>query len=301
MDFRLKAPRNDDQSLLYEDIEYHDFWEGIERQHLDKLEQIIVSNMLKLPARRLIDIGCGFGRLAQIYGGQCQEVVMLDSSWSQLQQAQETTDGRFTYVASDATSLPFRTGSFDRTVMVRVFHHIEDSQKNLSELHRILCKQGQLLFTYSNKRNVERLVKWTFGKLPYNPFDHAPASIWEMFIMHHPAQIRESLLELGFSNMSVQGSGIMDKIAGRAGKLWKWVPLGVRLAPLFGKLSLAPWIFVEGEKTKSLEPIDEKLPDDYLVCPKCQGDLELKGKTYRCMLCDHTYQIKDGIIDFRDE
>jgi hypothetical protein len=185
--------------------------------------------------------------------------------------------------------------------MVRVFHHIEDSQKNLSELHRILCKQGQLLFTYSNKRNVERLVKWTFGKLPYNPFDHAPASIWEMFIMHHPAQIRESLLELGFSNMSVQGSGIMDKIAGRAGKLWKWVPLGVRLAPLFGKLSLAPWIFVEGEKTKSLEPIDEKLPDDYLVCPKCQGDLELKGKTYRCMLCDHTYQIKDGIIDFRDE
>ena len=59
MDFKLKAPRNNDRSLLYEDIEYHDFWEGVERRHLDELEQILVSRMLKLPARRLIDIGCG--------------------------------------------------------------------------------------------------------------------------------------------------------------------------------------------------------------------------------------------------
>ena len=52
MDFKLKTPRNNDRSLLYEDVEYHDFWEGVERRHLDQLEQIIVSKMLRLPARK---------------------------------------------------------------------------------------------------------------------------------------------------------------------------------------------------------------------------------------------------------
>ena len=225
---------------------------------------------------------------------------MLDSSWSQLQQARETTDGRFTYIACKATHLPFRVGSFDRAVMVRVFHHIEDSQNSLSELHRILCIQGQLLFTYSNKRNIEQIAKWMLGKLSYNPFDHAPASIWEMFVMHHPAYIRRSLTELGFSNLNVQGSGIMDKIAGRAGKLWKWIPLGVSMAPFFGSLALAPWIFVNCEKEGKVT-ITDRLPEDYLICPKCHNNLEYKEQSYRCLLCGQTYRVKEGIIDFRTE
>ena len=300
MDFKLKTPRNNDRSLLYEDVEYHDFWEGVERRHLDQLEQIIVSKMLRLPARRLIDIGCGYGRLAQCYGDKCDEVVMLDSAWSQLQQARETTEGKFTYIASNATRLPFRPGSFDRVVMVRVFHHIEDSQASLSELQRILCTQGRLLFSYSNKRNIERIVKWMLGRSPFNPFDQTVGSIWEMFVMHHPAYIRQSLSELGFSDLSEQGSGIMDKIAGRVGKLWKWIPLGVSIAPMVGRWGWAPWIFVEGEKTVGEPLLNDQLNDDYLACPNCHGDLEMASDAYRCLSCERIYPIKDGIIDFRD-
>ena len=300
MDFKLKAPRNDDRSLLYEDIEYHDFWEGVERRHLDQLEQTIVSNMLKLPARRLIDIGCGYGRLAQCYAGGCDEVVMLDSAWSQLQQAREATEGKFTYIACKATRLPFRSASFDRAVMVRVFHHIEDSQGSLSELQRILCAQGRLLFTYSNKRNIERMVKWMLGRSPFNPFDHSVGSIWEMFVMHHPAYIHQALSELGFSDLSEQGSGIMDKIAGRVGRLWKWIPLGVHIAPLVGRWAWAPWIFVECEKTIGEPLSDDQLQNNYLACPNCRGDLELKIDAYQCLSCERVYQIKEGIIDFRD-
>ena len=303
MDFRLHLEPDETQADMYENVEYHNFWEGVERRHLDRLEQVLIRRMLKLPARRLVDIGCGFGRLANIYLDKCQEVVMVDSSWSQLQQARETTGGRCTYIASNATRLPLRPGSFDRALLIRVFHHIpmDQAESSLDELARILCGGGQLLFTYSNKRNLERIVKWLMRKLPYNPFDPSTAYIWEAFTMQHPKAIRRGLIERGFDHFDLRGSGIMDKIAGRAGGLWKRVPLGVGLAPLFGRLSLAPWIFVGGEKTDTgADGTDTAdLPEAYLQCPACSGDLTSLPESYQCQDCGRGYPIRDGIIDFR--
>jgi ubiquinone/menaquinone biosynthesis C-methylase UbiE len=299
MDFKLNLDPDKTQADMYENINYQDFWMGVERQHLDKLEQVLIQQMLKLPARRLVDIGCGFGRLSKIYMNNCQEVVMVDSSLSQLLQAREITGGRCTYIASNATRLPFQPGSFDRALMIRVFHHIpKEAEKNsLNELERILCQNGQLLFTYSNKRNLERIVKWLFGKLPYNPFELSTAAIWEPFSMHHPRYISQALSERGFCNLDLRGSGVMDKIAGRLGKFGNLIPLGVQLAPFFGRSALAPWIFVGCKKKTGTIPAVE-LAKEFLQCPVCAGGL---ATSYECPTCNRVFPILDGVIDFRTD
>ena len=300
MDFKLHLDPDKTQAEMYENVDYQDFWLGSERQHLDKLEQKLIQQMLKLPARRLVDIGCGFGRLSKIYLNHCQDVVMVDSSLSQLLQARELTGGRCTYIASNATRLPFRPGSFDRALLIRVFHHIPKATEkdSLNELARILCQNGQLLFTYSNKRNLARIVKWLFGKLPYNPFELSTAAIWEPFSMHHPRAIHAALSERGFLDLDLRGSGVMDKIAGRLGKFGDLIPLGVRLAPFFGRSALAPWIFVGCEKKGGPVPAVD-LAKEFLQCPLCTGDLENLSTSYRCPTCDRAFPILDGVIDFR--
>ena len=301
MEIKLHLLKNETQADMYENVEYHDFWKGDDREHLDRLEQVLVRQMLKLPARRVVDIGCGFGRLACVYMDHARDVVMVDSSWSQLMQARETTAGKCTYIASNATRLPFRPGSFDRALMIRVFHHIpkEQAENCLAQLERVLCIDGQLLFTYSNKRNLGRIVRWLFGKLPYNPFDLSSAAIWEPFCMNHPRYVYQILSACGFRDFDVRGSGVMDKIVGKLGRFGKQLPLGVSLAPLFGSLALAPWIFVGCQKKSTAAPLAE-IPDDYLQCPVCCGNLTNLSLMYSCQVCGRVYPLKDGIIDFRD-
>jgi hypothetical protein len=49
---------------LYADIDYRVFWSGWQQCKLDQAEHAVVRDMLPAAWRRLIDIGCGFGRLA---------------------------------------------------------------------------------------------------------------------------------------------------------------------------------------------------------------------------------------------
>jgi 2-polyprenyl-3-methyl-5-hydroxy-6-metoxy-1,4-benzoquinol methylase len=286
------------QYELYQGADYQSFWEGIARQKLDELEQVIIRDLLSLPARRLIDVGCGFGRLAHNYLDQAQEVVMLDSSVTLLQQARERTGGRALYIACDMHQIPFCPGSFDRVMMVRVLHHLPDGKAALSVLSRLLAGQGRLIFSYCNKTNLEQVARWAIGRNKFNPFSHEPVFTWGAFVMHHPQYIDQVLLENGLVKTKARGAGVVDKIAGRLNHYGKHFPSGVHLSPLFGDLGLAPWVFLQAEKPTG-QPLEADLPAEKLLrCLKCGGELSRSEEEFRCVGCGDSYPIHDGIIDF---
>ena len=109
----------------YEGSTYRtDFWEGQGRDYEDLAERLALARLLPPRGKRLLDIGAGFGRLATMYGGY-EEVILLDYSRSQLEYARERLgDERFIYVAADIYRLPLATNAVDTTVMVRVLHHL---------------------------------------------------------------------------------------------------------------------------------------------------------------------------------
>src|SRR5574339_537191 len=93
------APNPEHASRLYDGIEYKDFWAGEEKAKLDDLERSLVCELLPQTGHRIIDIGCGFGRLADCYLNRFEQVVMLDGSLTLLRQAKDTFRERAVYIA----------------------------------------------------------------------------------------------------------------------------------------------------------------------------------------------------------
>ncbi|MGE5602576.1 MAG: class I SAM-dependent methyltransferase, partial [Nitrososphaerales archaeon] len=71
--------------------------------------------------RRIVELGASFGRLADLYRGYDQ-IILLDYAKSGLREAQERLgrSDRYIYVAADIYHLPLAPGACDSAVTVRV-------------------------------------------------------------------------------------------------------------------------------------------------------------------------------------
>ena len=284
---------------LYEGIEYSEFWNGSQKRRLDELEHVIVRSLLPVSGRRIIDVGCGYGRLADCYMGNFQQAIMFDGSMSLLRQASEKTGGQATYIAGDVTHLPFRTASFDAVLMIRVFHHIQDSWACLSELHRLLCDDGRFVFSYCNKQNARRVIQWLIRANKENPFTTEPTGVGSMFISQHPKAIHRMLRQSGFATIQYYGAGVLDSLADRIGFVGRWIKLDERLASFFGRSKIAPWILCSAIARGNTSVIDARGIVDLLQCPCCRGSLSSVERGYLCLACERRYPVEDGIIDLR--
>ncbi len=297
IDFKITDQTPEHQ--LYEDVDYQKFWAGLQQQKLDELERILITRMVGLPAARLMDAGCGYGRLFPCYQQGVDEMVLLDSSHSLLKQAKENTFHRATYVSSDISRIPLQDATFDRILLIRVLHHLPDPAAIFRELSRLLIPGGHLIFTYCNKKNLERVFRWLLARNPYHPFKREPSTVWERFFMHHPDYIHEELNKAGFQIHDIRGAGVLDKIAGKLGKLGEGFPLGVGLAPFFGRSALAPWIFCDAVKLGDRVNLNPTPLMDLFQCPNCGNKLIRLTDGFACSHCGKVYQESDGILDFQ--
>ncbi|MFC1630003.1 class I SAM-dependent methyltransferase [Patescibacteria group bacterium] len=118
---------------------------------------------------KVLDLGCGNGRLSEIYKGT--EYVGVDNSEKLIQIAkQKYPDNEF--LVADAFQLPFPDNYFDKVFSIAVLHHIPSKELRLQflkEVKRILKPKGLLIFTVWNlwnKRSAWKLfLKFTLLKL----------------------------------------------------------------------------------------------------------------------------------------
>ena len=118
----------------------------------DLAERIALRHLLPPTGRRLLDIGPGFGRLAEFYQGY-EQVILLDYSRSLLRQAQERLgrDGRLVYVAASFYTMPLAKQVVDTAMMVRVMHHVEDVPTLLNEVARVLVDGDLAVLEYKGR------------------------------------------------------------------------------------------------------------------------------------------------------
>jgi ubiquinone/menaquinone biosynthesis C-methylase UbiE len=119
----------------YEGSKYStEFWNA-SREYEDRAERIAIRAMLPPAGRRLIDIGAGAGRLADLYHGY-DEVILMDYARSTVIEARDRWqhDPRFKFVAADVYTLPFVDNAFDAAVMIRVIHHLVDVPRALNNI-----------------------------------------------------------------------------------------------------------------------------------------------------------------------
>ncbi len=285
----------------YEGSDYQaSFWDQGERAYEDRVEAIALRRLLPPEGgQRLLELGAGAGRNTPRYQNYNQ-IVLLDYSISQLQQAMQRLDyaKRYCYVAADLYHLPFAPNNFDAATMIRALHHMADAPLALAQVEKVLCGQAVFILEYANKRNLKAIGRYLLGRQKWNPFSPAAVEFAKLNFDFHPRTIQKWLKQCRFNierTLSVSHF--------RADFLKKLLPLNLLvwmdsvLQPSGALVQLTPSVFLRARDTKPPSPVLEKLT---FRCPSCDFfPLEDRPPKLICPKCRHQYAVRDGIYDFR--
>lgn len=290
----------------YEGSRYRtDFWEGQNREYEDRIERVALQKLLPPQGQRLIEIGAGFGRLADLYQGY-QQVILNDYARTQLEEAQRYLghDPRFIFVVSDIYNMPFANNQFDALTMVRVMHHLADVPAALAELHRLLAPGGTAVIEYASKFHLKSLLRWLLGRQAWSPFDPMPYEFVEMNFNFHPAWMRQQFEKAGFQLKNIRSvSHYRINLLKRLLPTSVLVKLDSLAQPTGNWWQLTPSIFVQAQACKSFA----QTSPDFFRCPVCHSaslvrtplNPDLTEQVLICQGCQRHWSFRDGIYDFK--
>ncbi|MCK5044201.1 class I SAM-dependent methyltransferase [Candidatus Parcubacteria bacterium] len=134
---------------------------------IDCLKEYVV------PEERVLDLGCGNGRLYKIFKDKKIDYVGVDNSGELIEIAKENYP-HLHFQTADALNLPFPDNHFDKIYSIRALHNLPSQEfrtQFLAEANRVLKPGGTLILTVWNvwecrdKQNLFRLIKSTFLKI----------------------------------------------------------------------------------------------------------------------------------------
>jgi SAM-dependent methyltransferase len=124
-------------------------------------EQTLLAAIAEVHPTRVLDVGCGDGRIPALYTSP--EVVVVDSSADAIDRA--VARGLDAQLA-DARELPFEDSSFDVVTCSHVLYHLPDVDEALAEFVRVLRPGGRFAGIYSMPEDMREV----FAESP-EPFD----------------------------------------------------------------------------------------------------------------------------------
>ena len=276
-----------------------DFWQEGRRDYEDAAERWALRRLLPASGGRLLDVGAGFGRLADLYRGH-REVILLDYSPDLLRDARARLAPHPPLtLAANFYNIPLADGACDTVVMVRTLHHAADVAAALRELRRVLRPGGTLVLEHPNKRHLKALLRHRLQGGP-DPRTPEPYEFARLNFAFHPAYIRQHLAQAGFV---VEAERAVSLFRLRA--LKRLLPPTL-LAPVDGLLQrplaplrASPSIFLRCRATGQLpRPVPGR---PLFRCPRCHAtDLAANDPARLiCRACGATWLIIDGIHRFR--
>ncbi len=287
----------------YEGSDYRTrFWQNQNRDYEDQAERVALRRLMPPAGDTLIEIGAGYGRLADEYAGY-QRVVLFDYSRSLLREAQEHLgdDPRFIYVAGNWYNMPFVDGLFETMVQIRTIHHAADVPALFAQLSRIARPGGTYILEFANKKNLKAIARYWARRQKWSPFQPEPVEFVELNFDFHPQWIREQLQAADFAPGQT-----LTVSHYRFGPLKKAVPTNLlvsldSMAQLTGNWwQLSPSVFVQSQH--SSEGVTA-VPHTFFACPTCFTPLDpVPDDLLHCpnSACGLNWQIKDGLYDFKE-
>jgi ubiquinone/menaquinone biosynthesis C-methylase UbiE len=159
------------------------------------LEKLNVTNQTKV-----LDLGCASGILLQRISktfGAAGTGIDVSSVLLEIAKQKDSTN---TYLLADAASLPFPDNSFDLVTSFDNLEHIQEYDKVLQEIIRVLKPDGKLLMNTINKHN-RFTFDWLLEKFGSDYHLTRAGHIKELFF--DPKDIQKRLNNYGLQNTEV--------------------------------------------------------------------------------------------------
>jgi 2-polyprenyl-6-hydroxyphenyl methylase/3-demethylubiquinone-9 3-methyltransferase len=197
------------------DLEYYDlnadkWWKEDETLHLSnhlnksrfEFFERYVPNWKGI---KVLDIGCGGGLACEFLAKRGANVSGIDLSLNSIKVAQEhakKSNLQIDYQCGVAEDLPYEENTFDVVVCFDVLEHVEDWEKVICEIYRVLNKNGIFLFdtinkTFKSKFIMIWLLEDILKQIPRGLHD------WNKFIK--PQELIDVMQKNGFVDIVIKG------------------------------------------------------------------------------------------------
>jgi SAM-dependent methyltransferase len=193
---------------------------------------------------RLLDLGAGNQPLRAWYQPQADQIVAVD-----------VAPAPGLDVLCLASPLPFRDDIFDTIVCTSVLEHVDDAERAMAEMVRVLRPGGTVLMT----------VPFLY------PTHEAPYDYWRT--THHGLR---SLIErhgLQLADLKAQGGPFLLvahyailALSQAVRLIDRWGPSGRWLAKLLGGMVAAPQELLRGRVSSRLTPLSRAASLGYMAC-----------------------------------
>jgi len=182
------------------------------------------------PDYKILDFGCGNGRLAGFLNDNHKEFVGVDISQKLINIAKQRYSSektKFIKVDPLSTKLPFENNYFNTIFSIAVFHHFPSkkyAQKIAKELHRVLKPGGKIIVTVwnlwqkqylkyhqkSNKNWIEANIPFKSGEKVFNRYHH-PFRMGELKSLFCEAGFKTLKTKEGWNLLYIGKKASVDK------------------------------------------------------------------------------------------
>ena len=159
----------------------------------DKTVGLLVELLSPIAEAVVLDLGCGTGNFLLKLSGLPKQLVGLDLSAGMLAQAKSKGMSAM-LIRGNVFLMPFYEEAFDAAYCIQVLHHIPDKSRFISEVYRVLKKEGRFVIQSCSHDQLK-----TFWQYHYFP------RALEIDKMRIPdfTEISDMLVQTGFKDISV--------------------------------------------------------------------------------------------------
>lgn len=212
-------------------------WMG-EHKNIEQAERIL--GLLDIqPGKRLIDIACGLGYLAEMASERGLDVVGVDISSVALEKAKRECDHVGMLLLGDGERLPWPDHTFDYAVNLGSLEHFVDPAAAVREMSRVLRSDGCAALLLPNSHHIRAIYSvYKYGEMlpDLQDFERFATRVeWERLLTENGLRVLSvHKYDTGMARVYKKGNEIFWYLYNIFFRLFgRWTPLNLTYTFIF--------------------------------------------------------------------